>query len=131
MEKDGMEKDINGKGKCKEYSYFGELLFDGQYSKGQKNGQGKEFNSFGKLIFIGEYLNGKRWEGKLKEYYGSGFLKYEKEIFNGKINGKAKEYYKNGHLKFVGEYLNDKINGKCKEYFYCPLKLKIYNIIKE
>ena len=32
-------------------------------------------------------------------------------ILNNNINGKGKEYYENGQLKFEGEYLNGKIKG--------------------
>ena len=37
-------------------------------------------------------------------------------ILNGKINGKGKEYYFNGNIKFEGEYLNGKKHGKGKDY---------------
>ena len=33
-------------------------------------------------------------------------------------NGKGKEYYDNGKLKYEGEYLNGKRNGKGKEFYY-------------
>ena len=36
---------------------------------------------------------------------------------NGKRNGKGKEYYFNGNLRFEGDYLNGKRNGKWKEYY--------------
>ena len=34
---------------------------------------------------------------------------------NNNLNGKGKEYYEDGKLKFEGDYLNDKRNGKGKE----------------
>ena len=38
---------------------------------------------------------------------------YESGILKGERNGKGKEYYDNGKLKFEGEYLKGKIwNGK-------------------
>ena len=37
---------------------------------------------------------------------------YEGEYLNGEKNGKGKEYYDNGQIKFEGEYLNGKKNGK-------------------
>ena len=40
------------------------LIFEGEYLKGEKNGKGKEYYYGGKLKFEGEYLNGKRWNGK-------------------------------------------------------------------
>jgi len=41
---------------------------------------------------------------------------FEGEYLNGKRNGKGKEYYDNGNLKFDGEYLYGERNGKGKEY---------------
>ena len=41
----------------------------GEYSNGTRNGKGKEYYSNGELKFEGEYLNGKRWNGKGKQYY--------------------------------------------------------------
>ena len=87
-------------------------------------------------MFDGEYLNGLR-NGKGKEYYGNGKLKFEGEYLNCKRNGKGKEYnHLNGKLLFEGEYLNDlevigtkynyngniihkynNLNGKGKEYY--------------
>ena len=63
--------------------------------------------------------------GKWKEYYEDGELKFEGYNINGLFqfrikNGKGniKEYYfKNGKLKYEGEYLNGERNGKGKEYF--------------
>ena len=50
----------NGKGKCKEYSYNGKLIFEGEYLNGKRNGKGKEYGYNGNLIFEGKYLNGKK-----------------------------------------------------------------------
>ena len=62
------------------------------------------------MIFEGEYLNGKR-NGKGKEYYSNGEIKFEGEyLFGSRSNGK--EYIK-GKLEFEGEYDNEcKWNGK-------------------
>ena len=35
---------------------------------------------------------------------------------DGLKNGKGKEYWTNGKLKFEGKYLNDEKHGKFKEY---------------
>ena len=58
------------------------------------------------------------WNGRGKEYYRGGKLKFEGNYLRGKRNGKGKEYNENnGKLEFEGEYLNDqKWNGKAKEY---------------
>ena len=51
-------------------------------------------------------MNGEKWNGKGKEYYYNGQLKFEGEYLNGKRNGKGKEYDWDGQLEFDGEYLN-------------------------
>ena len=60
-----------------------ELIYEGEYSKGERNGKGKEYGKEGNIIYEGEYLNGKR-------------------------NGKGKEYDEKGKLLFEGEYLKGK-----------------------
>ena len=50
-------------------------------------------------------MNGER-NGKVKEYWENGDLKFEGEYLNSKRHGKGKEYYNNGKLKFEGEYYN-------------------------
>ena len=53
--------------------------------------------------------------GKGKEYYYEGNIKFEGEFLNGLRNGKGKEYNENGDSIFEGEYLNGKKwNGKQK-----------------
>ena len=73
---------------------------------GERNGKGKEYSEYGELIFEGEYLNGKR-NGKGKEYSKYDCLVFEGEYLNGKRIGRGKEY-KEFSLIFEGEYLNDK-----------------------
>ena len=53
----------DGKGIIREYFDNGLLLYEGEYSNGERNGIGKEYNSREKLVFEGQYLNGKRWNG--------------------------------------------------------------------
>ena len=121
----------NGKGK--EYDKEGNLKFEGEYSYGEKI-KGKEYVE-GKLEYDGDFLFGKtyngnwydkngniiselkNWNGKTREYYENGELKFEGEYLNGKRNGKGEEYDKYGHLIFEGEYLYGKRNGKGKEYY--------------
>ena len=57
-------------------------------------------------------MKGKR-NGKGKEYYCGGILKYDGEYLNGKKNGKGKEY-NYGKLEYEGEYLNGKKMEKVK-----------------
>ena len=72
-----------GKGYVKEYNIeTGELLFEGEYSNGEKNGKGKEYHDNGKLKFEGEYLKGERI-GKGKEYHYKGNIIFEGEYLNG------------------------------------------------
>ena len=84
--------------------------FEGEYLNGQRNGKGKEYYNNGKLKFEGEYLKGKKWNG----------IGYD--INNNKVyelkhgSGYIKEYYADGKLKIEGEYLNGERNGKFKEY---------------
>ena len=78
----------------------------GIYRIGERNGKGKEYYSSGFLRFEGEYLNGKK-NGKGKEYH-DGEL-----IFKGEY---SKETVQEWKLIFKGEYKNGKRNGKGKEY---------------
>ena len=87
----------NGKGK--EFNYEDELVFEGEYLRGERNGKGKEYK--GNFIFEGEYVNGLR-EGKGKEYYYNKLI-FDGEYLKGKRNGKGKEYYRR-KLVFEGEY---------------------------
>ena len=104
----------NGKGYIKEYDYYGNLIFEGEYLYGERNGKGKEYYD-GKLLFEGQYLNNKR-NGKGKQYdymNGNLILIFEGEYLNDEVNGKGKEYDNNGELMFEGEYLyGHKLRGK-------------------
>ena len=70
------------KGLIEEYYPDTKILYECEYSNGERNGKGKEYNN-GKLIFEGEYKNDKR-------------------------NGIGKEYNYNGQIKFEGKYINDR-----------------------
>ena len=59
----------------------------------------------------------KNRKGKIKELYENGYVKFEGEYINGKINGKGREYDSDGNLIFEGEYLNGKRNGKGKKFY--------------
>ena len=52
----------------KEYNYYGELEFEGEYKKGERDGKGKEYNYDGKLKYEGEYKKGER-NGKEKNTF--------------------------------------------------------------
>ena len=121
---------INGElnGKCKKYSFEGDLLFEGEYLNGKmwnikgydengnityelKNGKGHVKQNISDIIFYeADYLNGEK-NGIYKHYYLKKLI-FELEYKNDKKHGKGKEYY-NGKLEFEGEYLYDmKIKGK-------------------
>ena len=51
-------------------------------------------------------MDGKR-DGKGKEYFNDGNLKFKGEYFDGKKEGKGKEYYL-GKKIYEGDYSNDK-----------------------
>jgi len=85
---------------------YGELIFEGELIKKERNGKGKEY-FFDELIYEGEYMDGKRY-GFGKEYYINNRIKYEGEFKNGNFDGKGKEYDFFGRLIFEGEYVNNK-----------------------
>ena len=99
---------------------------------GKRNGKGKEYYDNGHLKFEGEYLNGEK-HGIVKEYYNYGHLKFEGEYLNGKRNGKGKNYDYNYDLEFEGEYLKgQKLKviayiNKAKEYEGENLNGRIWN----
>ena len=92
-----------------------ENYFEGEYLNGEKNGKGKEYYSNGVIRFEGEYLKGKRWTGK--GYDEQNNLIYE--LKDGK--GFVKDYDENGYLIYEGEYLNGEKNGKGKLYAFREL----------
>ena len=79
------------------------------YLNGKKNGKGKEYFSDGKIKFEGEYSKGIKIFGKIYNYDGN--------MFEIDINGKGKEIYNNEKIKFEGEYFNGKKwKGKMNNY---------------
>ena len=100
------------------------LKYEGEYLNRFRHGKGKEYNDKGEIIFEGEYFRGERWTGKGNEYNKDGKIMFEGEYLNGKWNGKGKEYFYNNNIYyydekqikeilFEGEYLNGKRwNGK-------------------
>ena len=118
----------NGEGYIKEYSIYGNIIFEGIYVNGEKNGKGKEYNFITPVLqFEGEYLNGKRY-GKGKEYDYKSNLIFEGEYLNGKrwngkgfnILDKSVSYeLKNGkgfvkETFFECEFVNGERNGLAK-----------------
>ena len=136
-----MEKK-NGYGK--EYNERGLLIFEGEYSNGEKiKGNIYEYYSTkNRIKFEGTYLNGKKFDGigydinnniiytlnngrgyvkEFNVYYD--YLEYEGEYVNGEKNGKGKAFDHKGNIIFEGEYKNDhRWNGKLFEFDYKEIK---------
>ena len=108
---------LNGKrnGKGKEYWTNGKISFEGEYLNG-KEWIGTSYDPFGNKRY--ELKNNDNF---CQEYNFRGILIFEGECLNKKRNGKGKEYYNDGKLRFEGEYLYDyKLRGK----FYIDDKLE-------
>ena len=95
--------------------YIKTNYFVGEYLNGEKNGKGKEYYSNGNIKFEGEYFKWKRWTAKGYDYHNN--LIYE--LNDGK--GFVKDYNENGYLIYEGEYLNGEKNGKGKLYAFREL----------
>ena len=82
------------------------MIFQGEYINGVK--YGKEFDIHGNVVFKGEYFNGKRFNGRGKEFYSDGKLKFEGDYIMGVKKGK--EYFinaSNGNLILLGGITSD------------------------
>ena len=55
-----MEKEME-----KERNIYKEISFEGEYLNGKRNGKGKEYYYKGGIKFEGEYFEGKIWNGKM------------------------------------------------------------------
>jgi len=109
-----------GKRRGKEYdSYSDALLYEGEYLNELKNGKGKEYYPDGKLKFIGEYLNGKR-NGEGREYDNGGLI-FEGNYINGIKDGFGKEFYSKGISIFNNNNINELLSNN---------KLKFYGLYK-
>ena len=91
----------DGKGYIYELNKYNQILYEGEYSNGERNGKGKEYINE-ELVFEGEYLNDKR--NGLGIEYNNGLIKFEGEFLNGKRHGKGQEFDFIGKLKFDGQY---------------------------
>jgi hypothetical protein len=74
---------INGKGNVKEYSYFGRLIYEGEYLNGERKGKGKTYWN-NRLEFEGEFnggnINGKKERYKNKIYSSNNYNRVS--VFN-------------------------------------------------
>ena len=72
-------------------------------------------------------MKGKIWNGKIYIFDNVSHLKYEREYTKGKLNGKGKEYFDNGELKYEGEYNNNYYrNWKIRLVYFFPHNNKGY-----
>lgn len=69
--------------------------------------------------------------GKKREYFDDGTLKFEYILTNGEINGQIKAYYENGQIKKTGYYKNGKGNGAFVEYDEEGNKTSEYNLLDD
>ena len=90
-----------------------ELIFEGEYLNGKKNGKGKEYYKNGNLKFEGEYLDDKKWSGKLYDKNNNIFYKLNEGKGHIKEDNPNFDY---NEIIFEGEYINGERNGKGKEY---------------
>ena len=110
--------------------YNKKLLFEGEYKNSKKNGKGKEYYENGRIKFEGEYLDGKRINGKGYDTAGTYIFYLE--------NSRGREFYKNYKIKYEGEYIgNKRWNGKLYDYEHKEVyeivngKVSIKEYIKE
>ena len=105
------------------------IIFEGNYLNGERNGKGKEYYENGNIKFKGEYSNDYLING-----FGYDIYKNQILFLNG---GKGKEYFANGKIKFEGEYFKGRkwhgifYNTEGKKEFeikYGQGKVKEYNL---
>ena len=90
------------------------LKYEGEYLNYERNGKGKEYYFPGILKFEGEFVNGKEWTGK-GYLYSIKTPIFAYELYDGK--GFIKDYDNYTQLLiYEGEILNGERNGKAKEY---------------
>ena len=120
-------------GKGKEYNLEENLIFEGEYIKGEKK-SGIEYYIKEIKKYEGEYQYNKKWNGflydilgknsyeiksgngKIKEFHENSNLCYEGEINDGIKNGFGKMFDEYGRLIYEGNFFNDMKNGEGKEY---------------
>ena len=93
--------------------------YEGKYINGKRNGKGKEYYFNGELKFEGEYLNDLKWNGKGYDPFKNNNILYKTKDGKGSI-----KYYNDitYRLFYEGEYVFGNRNGKGKDY--CDGKLR-------
>ena len=83
----------------------------------KKNGKGREFYVNGKIKYEGNFKDDE-YEDEKAIYYYENEDYYIGPFKNSKKNGKGKEYYKNNKLKYDGNFKEDKYDDEKAIYYY-------------
>ena len=81
----------------------------GYFDKGEKGKYGKFYDKDGKLVYEGEYSHGEK-NGKGIYYFPKG-MKYDGEFVDNKKEGKG-TFYWDENIRWEGPFEDDKMNGK-------------------
>ena len=106
---EGQIENLKKNGEGIEYDNNKKIIFKGEYINNNK-WNGIEYNYQGNIQFEQEYKKGEKNIKTIMKKYFKNKLIFEGESINGEKNGKGKEYFKN-KLIFEGEYKNGKRNG--------------------
>ncbi len=82
----------------------------GSLADGKPNGRGREYYKSGALRYEGDWVNG-CWEGQ-GTWYGEDGSRYEGNFAGGKRTGKGKMYNKRGALLYKGDWVNGGAEGQ-------------------
>lgn len=106
---------IEGLGK--KYNSDGILSYEGNFKAGLPHGMGKAYSK-GQLLYQGEFVKG-NWQGNGKLFSSSqpNLVWYEGEFLDNKPHGIGKMFNKNGRLTYEGDFKYYQMSGKGKVYF--------------
>ena len=106
-----------GKKNKKNIGIFIEIVIDIIFSFAKKNGKRKEFYKEGNLKYYGNFIDDE-YDDELATYYYENGDYYIGSFKTGKKNGIGKEYYKNGKLKYEGNFKEDIYNDENAKFYY-------------
>jgi len=101
----------------------GKILDKDNVDKTFKYGWNCYSNNKFKSIY-GKNKDGEK-DGKYKEFYENGQLKYENNYKDGKLEGEFKRFREDGTLQYLQKYSNGKLEGE-QIFFYKGIKLKFF-----
>ncbi len=102
------------------YYSNGEIWKEEEYFNGLEEGEYTEYDEFGNILVQGEYFDGEK-EGKWTTQINDN--RAEGKYVTGLMDGKWKQFYDNGSLRFEGSYIQGRPEGKHK-YYYANGNLK-------